>query len=95
MVRISKSLHSVPLTSARSPSPFVTHNHYSIDPFLKKEWYKLVAPSIFATKDCGKTIITKTQGTKIETEGLKGRICEFNLADLNGDASKKSIGMQS
>lgn len=87
MVRISKSLHSVPLTSARSPSPFVTHNHYSIDPFLKKEWYKLVAPSIFATKDCGKTIITKTQGTKIASDGLKGRVIELSLADLQNNES--------
>lgn len=55
----------------------------AIDPFLKKEWYKLIAPSIFATKDAGKTLITKTQGTKIASDGLKGRVFEFSLADLN------------
>jgi small subunit ribosomal protein S3Ae len=55
----------------------------SVDPFLKKEWYKLVAPSIFKVKECGKTIITKTQGTKIASEGLKGRVLELSLADLN------------
>ena len=54
-----------------------------VDPFLKKEWYKLIAPSIFATKDCGRTLITKTQGTKIASEGLKGRVFEVSLADLN------------
>merc|ERR1711934_805936 len=54
----------------------------AIDPFLKKEWYKLIAPSIFNKKDCGKTIITKTQGTKIASDGLKGRVIEVNLADL-------------
>lgn len=54
-----------------------------IDPFLKKEWYKLVAPSIFAVKDCGKTLITKTQGQKIASDGLKGRVVEVSLADLN------------
>merc|ERR1719359_2557073 len=27
-------------------------------------------------------MVTKTTGTKIETEGLKERVCEFNLADL-------------
>ncbi|GKY93237.1 hypothetical protein MPSEU_000291400 [Mayamaea pseudoterrestris] len=53
------------------------------DPFLKKEWYKLVAPSIFAVKDAGRTLITKTQGTKIASDGLKGRVFEMNLADLN------------
>jgi small subunit ribosomal protein S3Ae len=55
----------------------------AVDPFTKKEWYKLVAPSIFANKDCGRTLIIKTQGTKIASEGLKGRIMEFSLADLN------------
>lgn len=31
----------------------------------------------------GKTLITRTQGTKIASEGLKGRIMEVSLADLN------------
>lgn len=57
----------------------------AVDPFLKKEWYKLIAPSIFATKECGKTIITKTQGTKIASDGLKGRVIELSLADLNNN----------
>lgn len=59
-----------------------------MDPFTKKEWYKLIAPSIFAVKECGKTIITKTAGTKIASEGLKGRIVELSLADLNNDEAK-------
>ncbi len=54
-----------------------------MDPFTKKEWYKLIAPSIFAKKECGKTIITKTQGTKIASEGLRGRVIELSLGDLN------------
>lgn len=54
----------------------------AVDPFLKKEWYKLIAPSIFAVKDCGKTLITKTQGTKISSDYLKGRVIEISLADL-------------
>lgn len=52
------------------------------DPFLKKEWYKLQAPSMFSNKDFGKTIITKTAGTKIASDGLKGRVVEVALADL-------------
>jgi len=62
------------------------------DPFLKKEWYDIKAPSMFSVRNCGKTLITRTQGTKIATEELKGRILEVNLADLNNDedqASKK------
>jgi len=34
-------------------------------------------------KDCGRTLITKTQGTKVSSDGLKGRVFEFSLADLN------------
>ena len=60
----------------------------AVDPFTKKEWYKLIAPSIFATKDCGKTLITKTQGTKIASEYLKGRVIEVSLADLQKNESQ-------
>jgi len=55
------------------------------DPFLKKEWYDIKAPSLFVTRNCGKTLVTRTQGTKIATEELKGRVLELNLADLNAD----------
>jgi len=63
------------------------------DPFLKKEWYDIKAPSVFTTRQCGKTLVSRTQGTKIATEELKGRVLEVNLADLQGgdedQASKK------
>merc|ERR1712203_1069826 len=58
----------------------------------KKEWYDINAPSMFTTRNCGKTLVSRTQGTKIATEELKGRVLEVNLADLNNDedqASKK------
>jgi len=55
------------------------------DPFLKKEWYDIKAPSMFSTRNCGKTLVSRTQGTKIATEELKGRVLEVNLADLNTD----------
>ena len=54
------------------------------DPFLKKDTYQIKAPSMFAVKNAGKTLITRTQGTKIASEGLKGRVFEMSLADLNG-----------
>jgi len=57
----------------------------AVDPFLKKEWYKLVAPSIFKENQCGQTLITKTQSTKIASDGLKGRIFELRLSDLTGN----------
>jgi small subunit ribosomal protein S3Ae len=55
------------------------------DPFLKKEWYDIKAPSVFNIRNCGKTLVSRTQGTKIATEELKGRVLELNLADLNND----------
>jgi len=55
------------------------------DPFLKKEWFDIKAPSMFSVRQCGKTLVTRTQGTKIATEELKGRVLEVNLADLNQD----------
>lgn len=62
----------------------------AVDPFQKKEWYNLVAPSIFANRQCGKTLITKTQGTKIASDGLKGRVVELSLADLNTGSEEMS-----
>merc|ERR1711972_216253 len=52
---------------------------------MGKEWYDIKAPSIFAVRNCGKTLVSRTQGTKIATEELKGRVLELNLADLNND----------
>lgn len=63
------------------------------DAFLKKVWYDVKAPTYFqgkANRKVGKTCVSKTQGTRIETDGLKGRICEFNLADLKEDEVGKS-----
>merc|ERR1719197_2063619 len=54
------------------------------DPFARKDLYTIKAPSLFSVKNCGKTLITRTTGTKIASEGLKGRVFELSLADLNG-----------
>merc|ERR1719198_2424094 len=40
---------------------------------------------MFSVRNCGKTLVSKTQGTKIASDGLKGRVLEVNLADLNND----------
>jgi len=55
------------------------------DPFLRKEWYTIRAPSVFLKRDAGKTLVTKTTGVKIASESLKGRVFEANLGDLNGN----------
>jgi small subunit ribosomal protein S3Ae len=56
-----------------------------VDPFVKKEWYDIKAPSMFANKQVGKTPVNKTVGTKIASESLKGRVFEVSLADLQKD----------
>lgn len=53
-----------------------------MDPFLRKEWYDIKAPSIFTVRQVGKTLVSRTQGTKIASEALKGRVYEVCLADL-------------
>jgi len=61
------------------------------DPFLRKEWYDVKAPAPFTTRYIGKTCVTRTTGTRIATDYLKGRVVESSLADLNstGDAWRK------
>merc|ERR1711998_135158 len=54
-----------------------------IDPFASKDWYDIKAPSVFTNPMCGRTLVTRTKGTKIASDGLKGRILEVSLGDLN------------
>lgn len=56
-----------------------------IDPFTRKEWYSVKAPIMFKKRNFGKTMVNRTQGTRIASEGLKGRVFEVVQADLNGD----------
>merc|ERR1711993_35171 len=56
-----------------------------VDPFTKKDWYDVKAPSMFNIRQIGKTLVTRTQGTKIASDGLKGRVFEMSLADLQTD----------
>lgn len=56
-----------------------------VDPFTRKDWYDIKAPSIFKVRDVGKTLVNRTQGTKIASDGLKGRVYEVSLADLQNE----------
>ncbi|XP_068621773.1 small ribosomal subunit protein eS1 [Battus philenor] len=56
-----------------------------VDPFTRKEWYDVKAPSMFTKRLVGTTLVNRTQGTKIASEGLKGRVFEVSLADLQAD----------
>jgi len=56
-----------------------------VDPFTRKDWFTVYAQSTFSNRDVGKTLINKTQGTRIASEGLKGRVFEVSLADLQNE----------
>lgn len=48
-----------------------------VDPFTRKEWYDIKAPVVFANRNVGKTLVNRTQGTRIASEGLKGKLILF------------------
>ncbi|KAI4982368.1 hypothetical protein ZWY2020_022860 [Hordeum vulgare] len=58
---------------------------HPVDPFTKKQWYDIKAPLLFTSRNIGKTLVSTTQGTKIASEGLKHRVFEVSLADLQND----------
>jgi len=57
------------------------------DPFSRKEWYNVSAPSNFPTRTLGKTVATKTTGQRLSRDSLVGRVFEASLGDLkpNGE----------
>ncbi|KAK0392156.1 hypothetical protein NLU13_1654 [Sarocladium strictum] len=57
----------------------------TVDPFSRKDWYSIKAPSPFAVRDVGKTLVNRTTGLKNANDALKGRILEVSLADLQKD----------
>merc|ERR1711871_1170911 len=54
-----------------------------VDPFASKDWYDVKAPSLFSNPLVGKTLCTRSKGTKIASDQLKGRVLEVSLGDLN------------
>jgi len=52
------------------------------DPFSKKDWYDIKAPANFEIRNIGRTLVTRTTGTKIASDALKGRVFESSLGDL-------------
>nr|XP_054378655.1 40S ribosomal protein S3a-like [Pongo abelii] len=56
-----------------------------MDPFSKKDWYNVKAAAMFNIRNIGKTLVTRTQGTKIACDGLEGCVFEVSLVDLQND----------
>jgi small subunit ribosomal protein S3Ae len=55
------------------------------DPFTRKDWFDVKAPSMFENRAAGKTFTNRSSGMKNANDSLKGRIIELSLADLNKD----------
>lgn len=47
-----------------------------IDPFARKDWYDIKEPSIFSQRQVSKTLVNRTQGTRIASDRLKHRVFE-------------------
>ncbi|KAJ3237636.1 ribosomal 40S subunit protein S1B [Chytriomyces hyalinus] len=56
-----------------------------VDPFTRKDWYDVKAPSFFDVRTVGKTLVNRTQGLRNANDYLKNRVLEVNLADLNNN----------
>ena len=61
------------------------------DRFLKKEWWKIKAPGMFANRFFTRSPVNQTVGKRLSTEQMKGRVYEANYGDLtqNQSPSKK------
>ncbi|KAG2221769.1 hypothetical protein INT45_003409 [Circinella minor] len=59
-----------------------------VDPFTRKDWYDIKAPSMFEVRQVGKTLVNRTQGLRNANDSLSGRVIETSLGDLNKDESR-------
>jgi len=59
-----------------------------VDPFTRKDWYDIKAPSMFEKRQVGKTLVNRTQGLKIADSFLKDRHVEVSLGDLGTDEQR-------
>jgi small subunit ribosomal protein S3Ae len=57
----------------------------AVDPFSRKDWFDIKAPSSFTVRQVGKTMCNRTVGKKTAKDNLMGRVFEVCLADLNDD----------
>ena len=60
--------------------------------FLKKEWWNIKAPGMFAKRMFTYSPVNQTVGKKLSSDSMKGRVFEANLGDLNqGFESNKKV----
>lgn len=61
-----------------------------VDPFTRKDWFNIKAPTTFENRDVGKTLVNRSTGLKNSSDELKGRIFDVSLADLQGQEDHAS-----
>jgi small subunit ribosomal protein S3Ae len=61
------------------------------DPFAKKEWYDVKAPSAFDVRQIGKTVASRSSGNKLAADSLRGRVFEVSLGDLKKDVEDEAF----
>lgn len=59
----------------------------AVDPFSKKDWFEVKAPAVFAIRNIGYTMASRSVGNKNVRDALVGRVFECSLGDLklNGE----------
>lgn len=65
-----------------------------IDAMARKEWYDVLAPTVFANRKFCKTLVTKTIGTKLASDGLRHRVFQTFLSDLQNQPEHGHIKMR-
>ena len=65
----------------------VRFNLLSRDLQFYNRLFQIKAPSVFKNRNIGQTLVTRSAGTKLAADGLRGRVYEVNQADLHGDES--------
>jgi small subunit ribosomal protein S3Ae len=65
-----------------------------VDSMARKEWYDVVAPITFNNRQVCKTLVTKTIGTKLSTDGLRHRVFQTYLSDLQGQPEHGHVKMR-
>jgi len=66
----------------------------AVDPFTKKDWYDVKAPSMFAVRNLGKTLVTRTQGTKVCWFLLVAAGGWWRVVSMRGQRSEDSVAHQ-
>jgi len=55
------------------------------DPFAKKEWYDVKAPSVFQIRNLGHTVVSKTAGQKNRTRQSRRACVRKQSGRLEGE----------